>query len=143
MGSAAGFVALAKMRKSLAQMQRVPSRAATAATKEIQAHVDAQFSAGIDPYGNAWEGHADATVKRWGEHPILDLTGELAGGVTVSPSRGSGIKATIDEEYGVFHQIGTANMPARVILPDGRGLPDTWRRSIADACDKAFSEAAR
>ena len=142
MGNAAGFAALAKMRKSLAQMSKVPSRAATAAVTEIQSHVNAQFAGGFDPYGNAWAGHSSATVARWGEHPVLDLSGDLAGGVTVAPTRGSGIKVSVDAPYGVFHQIGTSNMPARVILPDNRGLPDQWRRSIADACEKAFKEAA-
>ena len=131
--------ALASFSRSLRALSRIPSRAAGDASDSIKSLIAEQFAAEADPYGNAWAPHAESTVKRWGEHAILDLTGELKS-FSVRPSGGAGITVTLGADWGRFHQTGTRNMPRRAVLPYA-GLPARWSDAIRAACSNAFGEA--
>lgn len=131
--------ALASIARSIRALGKVPSRAAPKAADAIRGLLDEQFAAQVGPYGAAWAPHSEATVKRWGEHAILDLSGALKS-LDVRPSGGAGITVTLGAPYGQFHQTGTSRMPARPILPYA-GLPAKWSAAIKDACSEAFGEA--
>ena len=125
--------ALASFARSIRALGKVPSRAAAEAAGSIKALIASQFEAQTNPYGKAWAPHADSTVRRWGVHPILDLTGALKA-VEVQPSGGAGITITLGAPYGVYHQT------TRPILPFA-GLPASWSAAIKEACSNAFGEA--
>jgi hypothetical protein len=132
--------ALQRVMGTLRQLSRVPSAAAADASKDIAKLIADQFSGQSDPYGNAWAPLKQSTIDRWGEHSTLDLFGSMKD-IDVRPAPGAGIVIRLGAEYSRFHQTGTRYMASRPILP-WRGLPDTWRRVIADAVDAAFQRTA-
>lgn len=133
--------ALRGFEQSIRRLARVPAKVAMKGAEAIAEQIDQQFAAGTDAYGNAWTPHKPATVKRWGEHPILELTGGLRGEVDVHPMAGSGIAIELGE-LASLHQNGTSQMAARPILPTGT-LPATWREALEQAAAESFEEAAR
>jgi len=138
---ASGAAALASIMRAIHELNKVPSQAARQASSEIQTLIEGQFASQADPYGNAWAPHAKETIRRWGPHPILTLTGAM-GQVSVTPRAGAGITVTLGADYSQFHQTGTANMPARPILPN-RGLPESWQNAIENAANEAFERAVK
>ncbi len=136
--SAAAIAAVKRMQGALRKLSAVPSQAASEAAAAIKDLWHQSTASGTDPYGNAWEPHAESTVARWGAHDLLDLSGDMISGLDVTPAQGAGIVASFSSPYpAAFHQVGTKNMPARKVLPD-TGIPDTWERAIADALESAF-----
>lgn len=133
----AGVAALQRIMRAVRQLSRVPSRVAQEASGDVRRLLFEQIAAQTDPYGAAWAPHKESTLKRWGEHPVLDLTGDMIGGIDVAPSAGAGINITLGEKYSAFHQTGTRYMPARPILPD-RGIPESWVSAIREASSNAF-----
>ncbi len=135
-----GVAALRSVSRMLRQLSKVPAKASRDAAKEIKARIRQEFATGTDPYGNAWAPLRPATLAKGRQPPPLTDTGEMAS-VTVEPAAKAGIVISLGADYSRFHQTGTRNMAARPILPDHRGLPDTWRRSIEDAIDRAWRRA--
>jgi phage gpG-like protein len=138
--ASAGEEALRRVAQAVRQLARVPSQAAAEASADIAELVEQEFAAGVDPYGQAWAPLAPATIAKGRSAPPLTDTGAMRGGFEARPMSGAGIAVSFDVDYAAFHQTGTANMPARPPLPD-HGLPDTWRRAIADAVDAAAERA--
>jgi phage gpG-like protein len=136
----AGIDALHTVAKAVRGLARVPSQAAAGAAEEIAALIQQEFDAGRDPYGDAWADLMPATLDKGRSPPPLTDDGDLRD-VDVRAQVGAGIAIELGEPYGAFHQIGTRTMKARPILPV-HGLPDTWRRAIADEVDRAFLRAA-
>lgn len=136
MSNAAAFAALARIKRSVAALARVPSQTSAAAAPKIQALIEEQFASGTDPYGRAWEPLSQATLDKGRSAPPLTDSGELAG-VTVAPMAGAGVSVTLGASYGAFHQVGTRYMPARPILPYA-GLPAAWKQALSDAATAAF-----
>jgi hypothetical protein len=134
--NAAALAALASIKRAVNALSRVPSRVASDGAESIKALIAEQFATQTDPYGTPWAPHQPETLRRWGEHPVLNLTGALSA-VDVAPMRGAGIAVTLGAPYGAFHQVGTRWMPARPILPVA-GLPSAWSRALSDAADAAF-----
>ena len=133
--------------KSLAST--VPQVARVAAV-ELRAQVTQEFATGSSPYGTRWKPLAPATIKRWGPHAVLVLTGAMSGGVT-SEASGDTIKLSAPSPA-FLHQRGWRRAlrkpkkskrkgvhvatithgtggPARPIFPDGR-VPNSWRQAI-------------
>lgn len=135
-----GHAALQQVMRSLRQLASVPARVSADAAPVVASLLEDQFEEETDPYGEPWAEHEEATIKRWGEHPILDLTGRMKG-ISVAPLSGSGIGITLGADYGRFHQTGTKFMAARRILPDNRGLPDHWVQALSDLTEQAFGKA--
>lgn len=136
-GNSAAFAALRRITRAVSALSRVPSQTAQAASVDIRQRIAEQFAYGVDAYGHAWEKHSEATIKRWGEHRLLDLTGDMSN-VSVTPTPGAGIAITLGASYGAFHQVGTKWMPRRPILPDGP-LPPTWKAALDSAALKSFA----
>lgn len=132
----------ADLARALKSISLIPSQVATGASKGIAEQIDAQFDAGVDPYGEPWAPLADATIERGRFPPPLTDDGDLRRSVEVKPLPGAGISVTFDDP-GVHHQYGYRNartggmVPARPIFPN-KGMPDTWKREISDAAEEAF-----
>jgi hypothetical protein len=134
---------MGQLAANIRKLAEVPSRASTRIAGEIAWLIDSEFAAQSDPYGNAWEPHADSTVERWGPHPILTLSGDMRGSVDVQPMRGSGVSISIDHPAAP-HQTGWSGPqgagPARPILPSGP-MPAKWREAIDGAIDAEVRKA--
>lgn len=138
-GVSGDFAGLGKLEANLRRLAEVPSRASASAAEKIDALLREEFNAQTDPYGNPWKEHAPATVERWGEHDILDLSGRMMGGMEVSPMSGAGIAVTFDVDYAEYHHTGTRYMPARPVLPLNT-LPAAWEAALEEASAEAFEE---
>jgi hypothetical protein len=130
----------ADLNRVLRELAKVPSQVAADASVSIAAEIEAQFDAGLDPYGQPWVGLSEATLGKGRFPPPLTDSGAMRGTVTVRPMPGAGISVTVDDPA-VHHQYGTRDMPARPILPNA-GMPDTWQRAIAEATEAALDRAA-
>jgi len=126
---------MGELAERIADLARVPSRASAAVAKSIDDLIQDEFGSASDPYGEPWEEHADATVERWGPHPILQLTQDMRSSVDVKPMRGAGVSITIAHPAAP-HQTGWSGPqgdgPARPILPGGP-MPASWREAIDNA----------
>lgn len=135
----AGVAALRSIARSVRALSRVPSQMAKGASADIRRLLFEQFAAQTDAYGAAWAPHAESTIKRWGEHPIGDLTGAMMN-IDVSPRAGAGIVVTLGAPWSGFFHGGTRYMPARPILPT-RGLPPSWVAALRGQAEKTFRES--
>lgn len=135
---------IGQLAERIADLARVPSRAAPVVAKRIGDLIEDEFSAEADPYGNAWLPHAESTVQRWGRHPILHLSGDMHRSVDVRPMAGAGVSVTIDHPAAP-HQTGwdgpQGSGPARPILPAGT-MPARWREAIGAAVTQEFRRSA-
>ncbi len=136
---------MGQLARNLGKLATVPARASKAVAKGIAELIAEEFQHEADPYGNAWRPHAPATVERWGEHPILDLSGSMIRSVDVSPMAGAGVSITIDHPAAP-HQTGWSGKqgkgPARPILPNAT-MPAQWRERIDAACDSLVRDTMR
>lgn len=121
---AANILGLAK---SYAQLAKVPAIVSTRVAGELNALLQAGFSAGADPYGGAWAPLAPRTLLRHGPPP-LTASGALRGSAKLTPFP-SGLRVAATPYYGDFHMSGTSRMPKRRWFPDA-GLPASWRAVI-------------
>lgn len=140
----AAITALRSVAQAVRQLSRVTSVASRDAADEIAFLLQQEFDTGADPYGASWAPLAESTLETGRTPPPLTDTGALRD-IDVSALPGAGLAIALGEEYGAFHQIGfrvgKTDVPARPILPT-RGLPDMWRRAIADAVDAAWERSA-
>lgn len=132
-----GDVVSGNITAALGRLLEVPSRAVKAAAPLIEARWKADWRAGKDPHGRKWKPLAPLTVrKRGSSRPILIHTGAMIGAAAVKAARGSGLVLLVSTPYSAFHQTGTANMPARPIVPY-MGIPSSWaailRKVVAEA----------
>ncbi len=83
------------------------------------------FDARVDETGSAWPPHSPSTVKRYGPHPLLVLSGRMkraatnvADGEHLSERQGDtlivGIAGSV--RYAIFHRTGTSRMPRRNVI---------------------------
>lgn len=138
-GVSGDFGKLAATINALNQLSRVPSTVAAVAAPKLTDQMQADANAGRNPYGQGFEPHASATIKRWGPHPILRLSGVGVGSLRATPASGSGILVTVDEHMR-FSQGGTVNEPVRATLPNNPSLPASWRRVIEESRDQVLSD---
>ncbi len=138
-GATGDFGLLQATINALNGLAGVPSRVAAVAAPELTEQMQADARAQRNPYGQAFEGHAEATVRRWGQHPILDLTGGGIDSLKAEPKGGAGIEVTADEHMR-FAQGGTIFEPVRAVLPNNPTLPQSWREILSQARDKVMAE---
>jgi Phage virion morphogenesis family len=123
----------------LGDLANVPARASRTVAFELEGFLAEEFDAGRDPYGDAWEPLAQATIDRGRTPPPLTDTGAMRHSVQVRPTRGSGVSVTLSHPA-EDHQTGWSGPqgdgPARPILPDRGGLPEAWEHAIEDAVDR-------
>lgn len=119
----------------LKSLQANVKKAASAAGQAYESQLRKQFAMKVDPYGNPWAPHRPATVKRWGVHPLLQLTGAMRNSFKVSVN-GLDIVATMAPPAW-RHQVGSAYMAARPIFPS-KGLSGSALGEISVAINKAM-----
>lgn len=125
------FAELVKYRKQLDDLGdgRTINEITTKVLPKIEQLVDRQFVSASDPYGNGW-----APRKADGA-PALQTMRDR---VTVS-MQGMVIMASVEEHPGIYHQMGTARMPQRMIVPtDALGTPPQWQRVLDEVTDEVM-----
>ena len=103
---------------------RIRQAAAGAIRDTVEELVDERFEERAEPSGSAWEPRKPPT----GTWPILEKSGRMRKSYHVTATT-TGIKVENSTKYAGYHQTGTANMPARPVLPEGN-LPADWRSRI-------------
>jgi hypothetical protein len=142
-GVTGDFGRLTNTINALKRLARVPSRVAAIAAPRIAEQMQKDTRAQRNPYGQGYAPHMPATVRRWGAHPILNLTGQGLDSLDAKPMAGAGIQATAGEHMR-FTQGGTVNQDARTVLPDNAGaLPKSWTRILDEATAEAAAEALK
>lgn len=126
--------------RGLRNLARIPAATARFAVPEIKAEIDRQFATETDPYGKRWAPHAPSTVRRYGAHKLLQLTGSGKAQIRVRALPGAGISIVSPSEGLAFSQGGTRNQPTRRFLPVDR-MPKTWRLALERAAKRAAKEA--
>ena len=126
--------------RGLRKLAEVPSKVAADGAIAIKAEIDASFDSATDPYGHRWAPLMPATIKRWGKHPILQLTGDGRSQITVQPMPGAGISVESPSLGLAFAQGGTANEETRRFLPVDQ-FPRTWRLALERSAESRVQEA--
>lgn len=142
MGWTGDISGMGRLADRLADLARVPSRAAARVSKEIEGLIVSEFAEGEDPYGTAWKPLAKSTLERGRTPPPLTDTRDMLKSLRVAPLPRAGVGITIDHPAAP-HQTGwhgeRGNGPARPILPARSELPEEW----VDAIDAAVSKEMR
>lgn len=129
----------------LGELAAVPSRIAKDAAADIDALLEEEFDAGVDPYGAAWSPLAERTRKKHGPPPLTEF-GDMRAGTHARPAQGAGISLVAPFPAGIHMTGGDAgdwHMPARPMLPVGDDLPTKWQAAIDARLDAAFTKGAR
>ncbi len=126
------------LERTLARLDVLPRRVAEKVAPLLTKELQREFSAGVDPYGRKWRKLAT------GKPSHLTESGRLRRGTRAAPLPGkrAGVRILLGAKYAVYHQTGTARMPARRILPQ-RGMPQTWSAAINRAMREATREALK
>lgn len=117
-----------RLGRAISQLKReVGPRVMFEATAEAKTGVfdqyQSDFSGHRDPWGNAWKPSRHSMVRTSAlANPTITTT---TGKIRVKPER-----------YWVFHQAGTAKMPARPVFPYGAS---TWDRPIQSRIESVVS----
>jgi hypothetical protein len=122
---------------ALRSLAKVPAQVATRAAGRIKAQMQKDTRAARSPYGQAYAPHKPATVRRWGAHPLLDMTGAGIDSLDAKPMAGAGIEVTADEHM-AFTQAGTPTQDVRAVMPNNAQLPATWNRILAEESEAAI-----
>lgn len=136
------FTRLQATIRGLRALSKVPAQVSRAAAKEIRAEIQKSFDSRRDPYQQPWQPHAPETIRRWGRHPLLRLTGAGEASIRVYPKSGAGIAVSVESDGLIFAQSGTVAEPRRRWLPDDQ-MPRTWRLALERATKKSIKEALR
>lgn len=129
---------MGQLARNIAQLARVPSRAAALAAPGIAREIQHEFDRGVDPYGRPWKPLKPSTLARGRHPPPLTDTREMRDGIAVRPLPAAGIAITFARDVpAIFHQRGTRFMALRAILPTNV-LPKAWGAILAAASRRAF-----
>jgi hypothetical protein len=127
---------------ALKSLARIPAQVAGRAAPRIKSQMEQDTRAAVDPYGRGYAPHMPATIKRWGVHPLLDLTGAGIGSLDAQPMAGAGISVTADEHM-AFTQAGTPTQEVRAVMPNSPQLPATWNRILSEESEALIKERLR
>lgn len=129
-----------ELAERIGDLERVPSRVAERVPGELEAALDAEFAAGVDPYGKPWAPLSPKT-KRSGTP--LDASGRMRAGVHAAPKT-DGVAITVPHP-GEIHQTGWSGPrgsgPARPIVPDRDVLPTEWSAILGAATEDEIRKA--
>lgn len=139
MGVSGDFGRLTGTIAALRSLAKIPAQVAGRAAPRIKAQMQKDTQAARDPYGRPYAPHQPATVKRWGPHPLLDLTGRGIDSLDAQPMAGAGISVTADEHM-AFTQAGTPTQDVRAVLPNSPQLPATWNRILEQETEAAVAD---
>jgi hypothetical protein len=138
---------LGRIASGLASLADVPRVAQPLAAERIEALIQLEFDAGVDPYGTAWEPLSEATIAKGRHEPPLTDTREMRDSLLVYPSA-AGLRVSIGTESHPAgpHQDGwdgkQGSGPARPMLPE-HGMPESWAMAIQDSIGDAVIEKMR
>jgi hypothetical protein len=135
---------LARLNEIASALDRAPmairNRVAVAMTHAANELLEEEFSAGMDPDGQAWEPLAASTIARGRGNPPL-------GGTSVERDVRAvrvGTKVAINSsERAGYHQRGHAKptrLPRRPMWPEGQ-MPERWELSLSLAANGAILDA--
>jgi hypothetical protein len=141
-GVSGDFGRLAATINALKNLARVPSRVAVVAAPRLTTQLQADANASRNPYGKAYEPHAPATVKRWGPHQILRMSGNGIDSLKATPAPGAGINVSADDHMN-FTQSGTPTQPVRAVLPNRPQLPATYNRILEQTSAEVLNDALK
>lgn len=127
------FAGLQKIRAKLIATKVVPFAVAKAVTPELQATIDATFSAQANVYGDPWAPSSPKSFAR-GTKSTGFRSGLLRESIVLVP-QGAKIRVPLGQPYGKY-MVAKRRSP----YPKGR-LPPSWQPLIAAATAKAFREA--
>jgi phage gpG-like protein len=106
---------------------------------EVAEEKDQAFTNQSTVHGEPWAELAESTVKRKKFTTILVDTGalrtslvDIGGEGNVSAVSSHGLLYGTDVEYAIFHETGTATMPARPIMGMSEELVDKLAGKVAD-----------
>ncbi len=142
MGISGDFGRLTGTVAALKTLSKISSKVAAVAAPRITEQMQADTRSAVDPYGRAYAPHKPATVKRWGAHPLLDLSGAGIASLEAKPLPGAGIAVTADEHM-VFTQAGSATQEVRAVMPNSPQLPATWNRILEESATEQIQKALK
>jgi hypothetical protein len=134
----AGVAAMGQLKATLRRLAEVPRKVAAEAQPKLDALIQAQFRAGVDPYGNPWAPLRPATLARGRHPPPLTDTTKLRDGtkVLLAPGNAMGLRLVVGAAYGYFAQagfrVGPTKVPPRRILPQFT-FPKAWKAVLDEA----------
>lgn len=109
------------------EIPKIPSQASLFVATRLETQVQADFDAGVSPYGKPWRPLAKATLAKGRHPPPLTDTYKGRAGVRVNPLPGAGVAITSVVDYMTYHQDGRG-VPKRQFLPTtNQGLPKRYR----------------
>ncbi len=142
MGVSGDFGRLTGTIAALKSLTRIPSKVAAVAAPRITERMQQDTRSAVDPYGRGYAPHMPATVKRWGPHALLDLSGAGIASLEAKPLPGAGIAVTADEHM-VFTQAGTPTQDVRAVMPNSPQLPASWNRILEEASVEQIEKALK
>ncbi len=138
-GASGDFGRLQATINALSNLHSVPSQVAPIAAPKLTERMQQDARSGQDPYGRGYAPHELATVKRWGPHPVLRMSGDGVGSLRAVPAGGSGINVEVDQHM-VFTQAGTPTQVVRAVLPNRPQLPASYTRILEDATEQVLTK---
>ncbi len=127
-----GLDGITKIRSAILALPQAMSQATTDAAENLEDVINAQFDAGVDPYGNAWEPLAESTLRR-GRTPPPGTDTEALRAVHVTPLQGAGIRVEFDEQYAEYFSA------VRSLVPDSAPFEESaWYNAIVVAYSDAM-----
>ncbi len=138
-GVTGDFGRLAGTIAALSKLATIPSQVAKRAAPRITDQMQDDTRAAVDPYKRPYAPHKPATVKRWGSHPLLQMSGAGVDSLKAEPMAGAGIQVTADEHM-VFTQAGTPTQAVRAVTPNSPQLPASWNQIIAEETERVIAE---
>lgn len=127
------FAKIAKLKASLQRALKVPQAAAIAFAPELRGFLQAEFSTGTDPFGDAWKPLKAITIRKGRTPPPMTASGAAAAGVAVS--------AAGTKDRGKLAGYLKYHLNSRPVLPlRGETWPDKWLQAIKAAAAKKMTE---
>jgi phage gpG-like protein len=118
-----GDKALADFKRAIETSPQVLDSISRNLAEETVGLIKDGFRREADPYGGRWKPKKIAD----GRKVLSGKTSRLKGGWHVASADRRGFVVAPAVDYATYHQSGTRKMAARPMLPDGRGIPDSWQ----------------
>lgn len=139
------FAKLEKLKKKVAKIgdQSLQRVIVDNLAQEALTLIAENFRRESDPYGVRWR------PKRYPDgRSILVRHGRLRNSFTVTDRTPTRFRIGSAVGYAGYHQTGTrlksgVRMPARPMVPDGRGLPPEWARAFRETIEEILREHFR
>lgn len=109
---------------------------------EVLHELNVGFVNATDPYGQPWAKHMPATVKRWGKHPLLRLTGSGIASVRVE-SQGTGVLVTSNSTGLDVSQAGYVNQEPRRWKPIEGKVSPRWTLALTRGATNVIGRTLR